>query len=127
MYRDGVLDPEYAAMLQSNRYDLVEVFRLLDERGLDCRAMLNGIVADIMSQQETGGGDSEEDSGGMDMETLSAFLSAAGIDMNDVLLSCLALGIDPIQLLNELTDYLSASTDAATPARRAQLLLPIKP
>lgn len=102
MYRDGQLDEEYAAMLASGNYDLVEVLRLLEARGLDVRGLIKSFAADLSG--ETGGGESA-----ISMESLEDLLALVGISKNDFVATCAALGINPLTLIDELQEWFSES------------------
>ena len=105
MYRDGKLDEEYAAMLASDNYDLVEVLRLLEARGLDVRGMIKSFVADV--GDVIGGGESD-----ISMESLEALLDVVGISKNDFIATCAALGINPLTLMEELQEWFSEAETA---------------
>lgn len=113
MYRDGQLDAEYAAMLESGEYDLVAVLRLLEARGVDIRTMLKAFAGAV--GEVTGEGDGE-----MTMEKMQTILSLAGIEMADVVATCVALGYNPLALMEDLQAWFNET--AATQRNERAIL-----
>lgn len=112
MYTDGQLNPAYAYLV-SQDVDIVATMRQLDAMGIDCRAIINGILSAMTGNSGEGGT--------LDMQTLVLLLSEqlAKVDltMQDLTEMSADSGLDLPQLIVQLMVYFNEQP--VQPSRKA--------
>lgn len=115
MYTDGQLNPAYAYLV-SQDVDIVATMRQLDAMGIDCRAIINGILSAMTGNSGEGGT--------LDMQTLVLLLSEqlAKVDltMQDLTEMSADSGLDLPQLIVQLMVYFNEQPEQ--PSRKAARL-----
>ena len=119
MYTDGKLNPVYQSILDcTSLNDPVAVLRYFDSMGIDCRTIINGIIAKIgeLSGEEGGSIDPIE----LTMK-LNEILAKVGLTMQDLAEMSYDSGIDIMQFFKSLIQYLNETpqTGDAEVMRRA--------
>ena len=108
MYTNNQLNPIYAAIVNSDLPDLVLVMRKLDSFGIDCRSLINGIMAKVAPNQ---GGESGEVTVEAVAAALDAALSKIGLSMGELNEMFYDSGYDLQSFITELVVYLNEGAD----------------
>lgn len=121
MYDDGQLKPIYSYILTQDVKDPVTILRYLDELGIDCRAIINQLLSQMVNIVNGGEGSGE---GTVNIITLLAVINdictSLGIDLTEMTEMFSDSGIDLLSFFINLVAYLNEQpdTDADTGTAR---------
>ena len=111
MYTNGQLNPIYASII-SGELDLVATMRRLDAMGIDCRAIIKEVLAQLSKQ-----GDEEAGNVEFNPMTIMVLMSQAcekmGITFEELNEMCYDSGIDLNAFITDLIAYFSEETENA--------------
>ena len=117
MYTDGQLNPLSQAIIDRIDFrDPVQVLRWLDEHGVDCRTIINGLIEKLGEQTGSGGDMSLFEM----LMMLDETLGKVGLTLTDLTEMASDSGIDLMQFIISLFSYLTEEQPAdAAPVMRA--------
>jgi hypothetical protein len=105
MYIGGQLNPLYAYIVNED-VDIVATMRHLDAMGIDCRAIINGIMSYI-----TGGGEDTTINAALIITLLSEQMAKVGLTMQDLYEMSEDSGLDIQKFIIDLVAYFSELPD----------------